>query len=1309
MEIQQFLGLARYYQRFIKGFSKIAKSMTKLTQKGVKFDWGDKAEAAFQLIKQKLCSAPILALPEGSEDFIVYYDASIKGLSAVLMQREKVIAYASRQLKIHEKKYMTHDLEHGAVVFALKSRDTIHMEPSLLIDYDCEIRYHPGKENLVADALSRKEWNKPLRVRALVMTISLNLPKQILEAQTEPQKLENLKNEDVGGMIRKDIPKEKLEPCADGTLCLNGRSWLPCYGDFRTVIVHESHKSKYSIHPGFGKMYQDMKKLYWWPNIKADIATYVSKCLTCAKVKAEHQIPSGLLVQPEIPQWKQDNITIDFIIKLPKSSQGYDTIWVIVERLTKSVIFVPMRETHLMEKLARMYLKEVVTRHGIPVSIIYDRDPRFPSNFWRLLQKELGTNLDMSTAYHPQIDEQSERTIQSLKDMLRACVIDFRKGWVNHLPLVEFSYNNSYHALKLKLKIDYAQGFALNKRVVVWQTGKLNPRYVGPFKVLEKVGSIAYKLEIPQELSRVHNTFHATIPDTTLFVIPPTSHIDTKPILTVSPTIPPSPDYTPVSPDYSPASDTDDTPDTPPSPIHGTPFTENTLSTQRPPVASGALRHDSLRDSSSSSSSETSSSSSANALSDSASSRSSSNHSLHTPSSSMRPSHYLCSLVPSIHRSSTTISDKPSYDSSSVSPSRKRSRSPAASTATDLEGCSEDSFEPYVPREVGLGVDFEDESSELSRCRGTDLEMDVDVVRSDGIDINPEIQVKIDECIAYADALRDRGIDARVIVEAIDREDIETSMRGPVEVRVDRVTHPVVADDIPKPTQEGAVEVMYKTLGDLVQRFHDHTEEIPVHRVQLERDNMRLRGMMDVTSQRVARSQRRELRVQRKMRQIWRFRFYDRMRIARLEACASRHLGYLIMILTMPNTRSGASRTREGINEHIDLQMEGALGARTTARNLEPLKRDEGGQEEVNGNGGNGNGGNGNGGNGNGWNGNRGNGNGGNGNEGFVGLTPWFERWNGRDVIGICYTNKSFRPHTSSYFPTFTKSKIQYSHYTPARSSTLTSSANSAVLRAVSQSNEVQKMETKLWNLVVKGNDLIAYTRRFQESVLLCTRMVPSEEEKVKRFIRDQKLKGYARSAENKRRLDNNTRDNHGQQLVFKQQNVEGQNVARTYTIGNNEKKGALLDVAPSTLDTSYAVEHTDGRILEINVVLRDCDDFDGGIPGAAPVARAPYRLAPAKLQELSTQLKEVSDRGFIRPSSSPWEASVLFVKKKDGSFQMCVDYRELNKLTVKNRYPIMRIDDLFDQLQGSRVYSKIDLRSGYHQLRVQKETQDCI
>nr|GEV95333.1 reverse transcriptase domain-containing protein [Tanacetum cinerariifolium] len=261
--------------------------------KNVKFDWGEKEEAAFRLMKQRLCSAPILALPKGSKNFIVYCDASHKGLGVVLMQIEKVITYASRQLKIHEKNYTTHDLELRVVLFALKNVETLFIRNKV-----------HRKANIIADALSRKERSRPLRVRALVMTMGLNLPKKILEAQIEALKPENLSAEDVGGMLRKHLPKEKLEPRANETLCLNNRSWVPCFGDLRTLIMHESHKSKYSIHSSSHKMYQNIKRLYCWPNMKANIATYISKCLTCSKVKAKHQKPSGLLVQPEIPEWR---------------------------------------------------------------------------------------------------------------------------------------------------------------------------------------------------------------------------------------------------------------------------------------------------------------------------------------------------------------------------------------------------------------------------------------------------------------------------------------------------------------------------------------------------------------------------------------------------------------------------------------------------------------------------------------------------------------------------------------------------------------------------------------------------------------------------------------------------------------------------------------------------------------------------------------------------------------------------------------------------------------------------------------------
>ncbi|GJX42037.1 putative reverse transcriptase domain-containing protein [Tanacetum coccineum] len=1017
-------------------------------------------------------------------------------------------------------------------------------------------------------------------------------------------------------------------------------------------------------------------------------------------------------------------------------------------------------------------------------------------------------------------------------------------------------------------------------------------------------------------------TIPTTIPDTTPVITPPTTQTDTTMIPTeipiIAPTIPPSPDYTPASPDYSHASETgydpsedlsldhipplpatlpflsstndttdSDTPDTPPSPTHGTPFTKITSSTQRSPViphhrvmilAPGQpIPHDyfspddSARDSSSDSSSEASSDFHLDASSDSSSRHSLSDHSsLDLPSTSAGPSHKRrrspMISVPALSLVSGALS--PVYADLIPSPKRVRDYVYLADIEVD-------------PRETSLRDDAIVRVSDEPH-----LEQDIDL----------EIQAEIDKCFAYADALRDRGIDARVVVKAVDREESETGTRGPVEVRVERVTHPVMPKDTPKPVQEGAVEVI-----EGVQREQGHmivgvelavtilTERI----AELERDNRRLRGTASLESQRVN------------------------------DSSAACH---------MPNTRSGASRTREGVNEQSDRRMAEALRARDAVRNLGPLMGEESEQEEVNGNGGNGNednGGSGNGGNrgngngdnrgnengGNGGNRNGGNGENGNGNrngnhgmnyggfmpvarectfqdflkckphnfsgtEGVVRLTRWFEKMETVFNISNC---------PPKYQVKYATCTLQDSALTWWNSHKRTIGVDAAyamkwdgLMKLMTEvycpRNEIQKMETELWNLTVKGNDLTTYTQMFQELTLLCTRMVPDEEDRVERFIGGlpDNIQGNVIAANparfqdvNKRRMDCNPRDNRGQQPPFKRQNISGQNVARAYTAGNNKRRGnqtrnrvknktgsqtggyeattkayaiggggtnldsnvvtgtfllnnchasmlfdsgadrsfmsstfsALLDITPSTLDTSYAVELADGRILETNVVLRGCtlgllghpfdidlmpielgsfdviigmdwlakyhalivcdekvvripygdevylaqvtskkaedkseekrledvptirefsevfpEDLPGLpparqvefqidlVPGAAPVARAPYRLAPAEMQELSTQLQELSDRGFIRPSFLPWGAPILFVKKKDGSFRMCIDYRKLNKLTVKNRYPLPRIDDLFDQLQGSRVYSKIDLRSSYHQLRVQEE-----
>ncbi|GJZ67535.1 putative reverse transcriptase domain-containing protein [Tanacetum coccineum] len=386
------------------------------------------------------------------------------------MQRGKVIAYASRQLKIHEKSFTTHDLELGAVVFALKTwrrylygtKSVIYTDHKslqhifkqkelnmrqkrwieLFGDYECEHRYHPRKANVVADALSKMS------------------------------KMENVTAEMLRGM------DQLIERKEDGGMNF---IWVPLIDDVRTLIMDEAHAS--------------------------------SKCLTCSKVKAEHQRPSGLLQQPEMPKWKWDKITMDFITKLPKTKSGYDTIWVIVDRLTKSAHFLAMREDYSTKRLAKLYIDEIVARHGVPVPIISDRDGRFTSRLWQTLQKALGTRLDMGTAYHPQTDRHNERTIQTLKDMLKAWA-EIRESSLIGPELVQET-TDKVVLLKEKLKAarDRQKSYTDNRRkplefevgdrvllkVSPWKgvirfgkKGKLAPRNVKPFEIIKGIGPMAY-------------------------------------------------------------------------------------------------------------------------------------------------------------------------------------------------------------------------------------------------------------------------------------------------------------------------------------------------------------------------------------------------------------------------------------------------------------------------------------------------------------------------------------------------------------------------------------------------------------------------------------------------------------------------------------------------------------------------------------------------------------------------------------------------------------------------------------------------
>ncbi|GJS83479.1 putative reverse transcriptase domain-containing protein [Tanacetum coccineum] len=303
--------------------------------------------------QEKLCNAPVLALPDGPNDFVFYCDASNQGFRCVLMQRGKVIAYASRQLKIHEKNYTTHDLELGAVK-ELNMRQRWWIE--LLSDYECEIKYNPGKANVVADALG-----------------------QDFGGASEASKDLKALTEWLRGL------ETHFERRDDGGIYFFDRIWIPSVGGVRKLIIDEAHTTRYSVHPGADKMYYDLRDLYWWPGMKRDISDYVSKCLTCSKIKTEHQKSSGLLRQPKISKWKWEKITMDLVTKLPKSSSRYDAIWVIVDRLTKSAYFLPIHEDYKMEKLDRIYINEIVARHGVLVSIISDRDGRFALHLWQAL------------------------------------------------------------------------------------------------------------------------------------------------------------------------------------------------------------------------------------------------------------------------------------------------------------------------------------------------------------------------------------------------------------------------------------------------------------------------------------------------------------------------------------------------------------------------------------------------------------------------------------------------------------------------------------------------------------------------------------------------------------------------------------------------------------------------------------------------------------------------------------------------------------------------------------------------------------
>src|SRR5438128_1564585 len=389
-DIRSFLGLAGYYRRFIEGFSKIVKPMTALLEKGSVFRWSEACEASFQELKKRLTTAPVLVMPDVQKEYSVYCDASGQGIGCVLMQEGHVVAYASRQLRRHEQNYPTHDLELAAVVHALKiwrhyligKRTELYTDHKslkyiftqsdlnlrqrrwleLIKDYDLGINYHPGKANVVADALSQKthcnmmtleKMPPPLckefarlnlsiayKSEATAMEVDSTLEQDIRKGQLQDEKIQEIK------WLIKEGKAPHFRVDDQGTLWLKQKLCVPDIKSLRETILREAHDSAYSIHPGSTKMYQDLKEYYWWYGMKRDVAKYVALCDTCQRVTAEHQRPAGLLQPLKIPEWKLEEISMDFIIGLPHTQSRHDAIWVIVDQLTKVAHFIPIGETY---------------------------------------------------------------------------------------------------------------------------------------------------------------------------------------------------------------------------------------------------------------------------------------------------------------------------------------------------------------------------------------------------------------------------------------------------------------------------------------------------------------------------------------------------------------------------------------------------------------------------------------------------------------------------------------------------------------------------------------------------------------------------------------------------------------------------------------------------------------------------------------------------------------------------------------------------------------------------------------------------
>nr|GEU86707.1 putative reverse transcriptase domain-containing protein [Tanacetum cinerariifolium] len=962
----------------------------------------------------------------------------------------------------------------------------------------------------------------------------------------------------------------KVRP--DGTRCIKNQSWLPLFGNLKDLIMHESYKLKYSIHLGSDKMYQDLKKLYWRPNIKAIIAEYVGKCLTCSRVKAECQKPSGLLIQPEIPIWKWERITMDFVIKLPRTSNRHDTIWAIVDRLTKSAHFIPTREIDSMETLTRLYIKEIVSRHRVPISIISDHDSHFTSRFWQSMQSALGTRLDMSTAYHPETDGKVKEPSKHSKICFEHVLQFLEKDrlMVNGSTQLEgIDVDETFNSV-VKIEAEY-RGVANVVDEIFWLRNLLRelqtPLSFATLVYYDNVSAMYVSSNLVQyqrmkhikidiyfvcdlvaaRQVRVLHFFHVTNPAFTVAVAQAVA--DLLPTLTAR-----------ITDEIRQNENNENNGNRRNARRVNTEGSGNDGNAQPTDIHVWLERFQKPKPQTFCSAS--------------------------TPVEAENWIAHIEKIVEVLGCGDQFKARLATYKLEGDAHSWWRAYKQAKGGDTYVATLPWNDFRDifflrYFPY-------FEKEKCEReykSICQlpeETSTDFMKRFLRLAGF-LGAKASTQEEQAKHFKWGLNDFILDRILNTEFTDVAQVVNAARN-VEIFRDRPKNPTVGG------------------GD--------------------RDGHRIRPS-DTPAQ--GSNQ----------------RAYDRRDSDRY-GNGGRYGNDGRYGNRDRYGNNGGRSDRQGSDKHGN-------GRNKRGTSTQRVWRDQDQQETSSG----------------------------------KGVSQ-----------GYCKGNKNNKPQATSgrVFALTTEQAAN----APGFPYTIRLS-----------------LSTPMRNNVIISHEFKNCPLRVGEDIHFAN-LLPLEMSDFDIIL------GMDWLTEHRATINC-----HSKRIIFGDLNnpefiYHGSRPGKPIKIISALKARTLISQGCEGFMALIKDTSLDGPRLESHPVVRNFpdvfpDELPGLppkreveftielIPGAQPISKAPYRMAPVELKELKDQLQELLERGFIRPSVSPWGAPVLFVKKKNGSMRLCIDYRELNRITVINRYPLSRIDDLFDQLQGAKFFSKIDLRSGYHQLRVKE------